>query len=151
FSGALIAVLLVLVLSWRRGFDPVTVAVSGLIISMITASITITIVLAGGEYALSVSIWGAGSLNQQDWHGVITLLPRFALGFLLAFLLARPLDVMALDEASARSLGVSLIWIRLAILLIAVWLAASVTASVGVIGFLGLAAPTIARLCGART
>lgn len=151
FSGALIAVLLVLFLSWRRGFDPVTVAVSGLIISMITASITITIVLARREYALSVSIWGAGSLNQQDWQGVITLLPRFALGFLLALLLARPLDVMALDEASAKSLGVSLLWIRLAILLLAVWLAASVTASVGVIGFLGLAAPAIARLCGART
>ncbi len=151
FAGGLAAVSLVLALSWRQAFDPVTVAVSGLIVSMITASLTITLILARGEYALSVSIWGAGSLSQQDWQGVISLAPRFCLGALAAFFLIRPLNVLALDDASAKSLGLSLVWLRLAILLLAVWLAASVTATVGVIGFLGLAAPAVARLCGART
>ncbi|RIV13795.1 Fe(3+)-hydroxamate ABC transporter permease FhuB, partial [Klebsiella pneumoniae] len=37
FAGGLAAVALVLALSWRQSFDPVTVAVSGLIVSMITA------------------------------------------------------------------------------------------------------------------
>ncbi|MET0171964.1 MAG: iron chelate uptake ABC transporter family permease subunit, partial [Agrobacterium vaccinii] len=60
FAGGLAAVSLVLALSWRQAFDPITVAVSGLIVSMITASLTITLILARGEYALSVSIWGAG-------------------------------------------------------------------------------------------
>jgi iron complex transport system permease protein len=151
FAGGLFAVLLVLALSWRRGFDPVTVAVSGLIVSMIAASITITLILAHGEYAMSVSIWGAGALNQQDWQGVISLCPRLAIGALVAVFLVRPLNVLALDDASARSLGMSIMAIRLAILLLAVWLAASVTATVGVIGFLGLAAPAIARRLGART
>jgi ferric hydroxamate transport system permease protein len=151
FSGGLLAVLLVLALSWRQAFDPVTVAVSGLIVSMITASITITLILARGEYALSVSIWGAGSLSQQDWQGVISLAPRLAIGAAATLVLIRPLNVLALDDASAKSLGMSIMAIRLAILVLAVWLAASVTATVGVIGFLGLAAPAIARLCGART
>ncbi len=151
FSGGLVAVGLVLALSWRRSFDPVTVAVSGLIVSMITASLTITFILARGEYALSVSIWGAGSLSQQDWQGVLSLAPRLSIGAIAAAILIRPLNVLALDDTSAKSLGLSLAWLRLAILLLAVWLAASVTATVGVIGFLGLAAPAIARLCGART
>ncbi len=151
FSGGLLAVLLVLALSWRQAFDPVTVAVSGLMISMIAASITITLILARGEYALSVSIWGSGSLSQQDWQGVISLAPRLLIGALAALVLVRPLDVLALDDRSAKSLGMSIMAIRLAILVLAVWLAASVTATVGVIGFLGLAAPAIARLCGART
>ncbi|KQO74963.1 Fe(3+)-hydroxamate ABC transporter permease FhuB [Rhizobium sp. Leaf262] len=151
FSGGLTAVCLVLLLSWRQSFDPVTVAVSGLIVSMIAASLTITLILARGEYALSISIWGAGSLSQQDWQGVLSLTPRLCLGAVMAYILVRPLNVMALDDANAKSLGLSLVWLRLAILLLAVWLAASVTATVGVIGFLGLAAPAIARLCGART
>lgn len=151
FGGGLAAVALVLALSWRQRFDPVTVAVSGLIVSMIVASVTITLILARGEYAMSVSIWGSGSLSQQDWQGVISLAPRLLIGAIAALVLVRPLNVLALDDASAKSLGMSIMAIRLAILLLAVWLAASVTATVGVIGFLGLAAPAIARLCGART
>jgi iron complex transport system permease protein len=151
FAGGLIAVLLVLALSWRRGLDPVTVAISGMIISMIAASLSVTFILARGEYAMSINIWGAGALNQQDWHGVISLTPRLALGGLMAFFLIRPLNVLALDDASARSLGLTIHGLRFVILLVAVWLAASVTATVGIIPFLGLAAPSIARLCGART
>ncbi|MEH6666120.1 MAG: iron chelate uptake ABC transporter family permease subunit, partial [Brevundimonas sp.] len=54
-------------------------------------------------------------------------------------------------SAAARSLGVSIHAIRLTVLALAVWLAASVIAIVGVIGFLGLVAPALARYCGART
>ncbi|MCX8997955.1 Fe(3+)-hydroxamate ABC transporter permease FhuB [Rhizobiaceae bacterium BDR2-2] len=151
FAGGLAAVVIVLALSWRRGLDPVTVAISGMIVSLIAASLSVTLVLARGEYAMSIHIWGAGALNQQDWSGVIALAPRLAAGILAAMLLLRPLNILTLDDASARSLGVALHAARFAILVLAVWLAASVTATVGIIGFLGLAAPSIARLCGART
>ncbi|WJR69602.1 iron chelate uptake ABC transporter family permease subunit [Neorhizobium sp. CSC1952] len=151
FAGGLAAVAIVLALSWRRGLDPVTVAISGMIVSLIAASLSVTLVLARGEYAMSIHIWGAGALNQQDWSGVISLAPRLAAGIAAAFLLLRPLNVLALDDSSAKSLGVALHTARFAILVLAVWLSASVTATVGIIGFLGLAAPAIARLCGARS
>jgi len=151
FAGGLGAVVIVLALSWRRGLDPVTVAISGMIVSLIAASLSVTLVLARGEYAMSIHIWGAGALSQQDWSGVLSLGPRLAIGAVAAFLLIRPLNVLALDDSSAKSLGVALHAARFGILLLAVWLSASVTATVGVIGFLGLAAPTIARFCGART
>jgi len=151
FGGGLTAILIVLALSWRHGLDPVTVAISGMIVSMVAAAISVTIILARGEYAMDVYIWGAGSLSQQDWSGVTTLLPRLAIGILAALLLQRPLNLLALDDAAAKSLGVALHAARLGILVLAVWLAASVTANVGLIGFLGLAAPAIARFLGART
>lgn len=151
FAGGLAAVATVLALSWRRGLDPVTVAISGMIVSMIAASLSVALVLARGEYALSIHIWGAGVLNQGDWSGVASLAPRLVAGIIAALLLLRPLNVLTLDDSSARSLGVTLHAARFAILILAVWLSASVTAMVGIIGFLGLAAPTIARLCGART
>ncbi|NUB18698.1 iron chelate uptake ABC transporter family permease subunit, partial [Azospirillum formosense] len=68
-----------------------------------------------------------------------------------AFLLMRPLAILGLDDASARSLGVALNATRFGVIGVAVWLAASVTAEVGVIGFVGLAAPALAHLSGART
>ncbi|QWW72210.1 Fe(3+)-hydroxamate ABC transporter permease FhuB [Rhizobium sp. WYJ-E13] len=151
FGGGLGAVAIVLALSWRRGLDPVTVALSGMIVSMIAAALSVTLILERGEYAMSIYIWGAGSLSQQDWNGVLSLGPRLVLGFTATLILVRPLRILTLDDGSARSLGLALHSARLAILALAVWLAASVTAEVGIIGFLGLAAPAIARLLGARS
>jgi len=151
FAGGFVAVAIVLALSWRRGLDPVTVAVSGMIVGLIAASLSVTLILARGEYALSIHIWGAGALNQQDWSVAMSLAPRLLAGVIVAALLTRPLTVLALEDASARSLGIALLWVRVSILLLSVWLSASVTAAVGIIGFLGLAAPAVARICGART
>ena len=150
FVGGLIAVVLVLALSWRRGLDPVTVALCGMMVTLVASALSVTIILARGEYAMSIFIWGAGALNQQSWDGVITLAPRLTIGFIAAAVLIRPLTVMSLNDSSAKSLGLGLHSTRFAILALAVWLSASVTAQVGIIGFLGLAAPHLARFCGAR-
>jgi iron complex transport system permease protein len=150
FAGGLAALMLVVALSWRRGLDPLTVALTGMMVTLVATAMSVAIVLGRGEYAMSIYIWGAGALNQQSWDGVVALMPRLAIGGAFAALLIRPLSVMALDDSGARGLGLSLHAVRFAILTLAVWLAASVTADVGVIGFLGFAAPTIARLCGAR-
>lgn len=150
-AGAVAAVALILGLSWRRGLDPMTVILSGMVVSLVAAAASATVVLAKGEYVLSLYIWGAGSLNQQSWDAVLTLAPRLALCALAAALLLRPLALLGLDEEVARGLGLALHAARLAVLAIAVWLAASVTATVGVIGFVGLAAPALARELGART
>jgi iron complex transport system permease protein len=100
---------------------------------------------------LSLFIWGAGSLNQQSWDVALALAPRLVLSTLAAALLLRPLALLGIDEGVARGLGLTLHAARLAVLGIAIWLAASVTAEVGVIGFIGLAAPAMARELGART
>lgn len=151
FAGGLLSLAIVLALSWRRQLDPVTVALSGMIVTMIASALSVAIILARGEYVMSIFIWGSGSLSQQGWSGVLSLVPRLILGVLATALLMRPLRVMSLDDTAARSLGVAIHATRLAVLALAVWLAASVTAIVGVIGFLGLAAPAIARYRGART
>ncbi|RDJ26659.1 Fe(3+)-hydroxamate ABC transporter permease FhuB [Bosea caraganae] len=150
-TGGLAAVGIILGLSWRRGLDPITVVLSGMVISLIAAALSATVILAKGEYVLSLFIWGAGSLNQQSWDAVIALAPRLALGFAAALLLLRPLGLLGLDDRSARSLGLALHGARLLVIAVAVWLAATVTAEIGVIGFVGLAAPALARIAGART
>ncbi|WP_103875125.1 Fe(3+)-hydroxamate ABC transporter permease FhuB [Bosea lathyri] len=150
FGGGIAAVTIVLALSWRRGLDPVTVVLSGMVLSLVAAALSATVILAKGEYVLSLFIWGAGSLNQQSWDAAIALGPRLILGCIAAALLLRPLALLGLDDSGARSLGLALHSARFLVLAIAVWLAATVTAEVGVIGFVGLAAPALARFAGAR-
>ncbi|MEP9349429.1 Fe(3+)-hydroxamate ABC transporter permease FhuB [Xanthobacter sp. KR7-225] len=151
FAGGAGAVALVLALAWRRGLDPVTVVVAGMTVALMAAAASAAVVLARGEYVLSVYIWGAGSLHQQNWNSAVTIGIRLALGGAAAVLLLRPLAMLALDDQGARSLGVALPAVRALVIGLAVWLAASVIAEVGLIGFVGLAAPAFARLSGART
>ncbi|WP_428032477.1 Fe(3+)-hydroxamate ABC transporter permease FhuB [Ancylobacter sp.] len=150
FAGGVIAVALVLALSWRRDFEPVTVVVAGMTLSLMAGAMSAALILARGDYVFSLFIWGAGSLHQQNWQPAMLIGTRLALGAAAAFLLLRPLDLMILDDAGAKSLGVAVQGMRLMVIAIAVWLAASVVSQAGVIGFVGLAAPAFARLSGAR-
>lgn len=150
-AGAIGATALVLGLSWRRGLEPLTVVLSGMVVALLAAALSATVILAKGDYMLSLFIWGAGSLSQQSWDAALSLGPRLLLGWLAAALLLRPLSLLGLDDGTARSLGLASHPARIAVLGVAIWLAASVTAEVGVIGFVGLAAPALAREIGART
>ena len=150
-AGGLAVVALLLALTWRRGIEPVAVVLAGMVISLIAMALSATLILANGEYMMSLLIWGSGSLTQQGWDHAQAIALTLAVSIVAAFLLIRPLQILGLDDASARSLGANLLSLRLLALAIAVWLATTVTAEVGVIGFIGLAAPTFARLCGART
>ena len=149
-AGGLAAVAIVLSLSWRRGLEPVTVILSGMMLSLVASAVSVTVILAQGDYVMSLFIWGAGSLSQQGWGAAVTIAIRLALGGIATALLLRPLALLGLDDAGAKSLGLAVHWYRLMALVVAVWLAASVTAEVGIIAFVGLAAPAFARYCGAR-
>jgi ferric hydroxamate transport system permease protein len=150
FGGALLAALIVFGLSWRSGFAPAGVAVAGLVVTLYCGSIGVALQLFYAPYLRGLFIWGGGSLVQQDWSNVTLLATRLAIGGLAAFLLLKPMTLFGLDDANARSLGLPLQRMRLAALALAVALGAAVVGAVGVIGFVGLAAPALARMSGAR-
>ena len=125
-------------------------ALAGMMLGLTAAAASAALILAHGEYVFSLFLWGGGSLVQQSWEPTLTVAARLAIGAVAAVLLLRPLALFALGDG-ARSLGLAVGATRCAALGVAVWLAASVTAEVGVIGFVGLAAPALAHLSGART
>ncbi|MFM0046428.1 Fe(3+)-hydroxamate ABC transporter permease FhuB [Paraburkholderia sediminicola] len=149
-GGALITAVIVFGLSWRSGLAPVTVAVAGLVVTLYCGSIGVALQLFYAPYLRALFIWGGGSLIQQDWSNVTMLASRLVIGGAIAFLLLRPMTLFGLDDANARSLGLSLRRMRLVALALAVVLSAAVVSAVGVIGFVGLAAPTLAQMAGAR-
>ncbi len=149
-AGGAAATLLVFGLAWRRALAPLALVLAGLIVTLYAGSLAALLTLLHHDYLQSVFIWGAGSLVQNGWAEVGYLIPRLALGWVLAALLVRPLALLELDETSARSLGVPVRTIRFLALGAAVVAAVAVVSAVGVIGFVGLAAPALARYAGAR-
>ncbi|MBR1237077.1 Fe(3+)-hydroxamate ABC transporter permease FhuB [Bradyrhizobium sp. AUGA SZCCT0182] len=148
--GGFAAFLCVFGLTWRRALSPVVLVLAGLIVAYYCAVTTQALILLNHEYLIGLFIWGAGFLNQQDWNNVAFLAPRFIISFLLIAAMVRPLTLLGFDDETARNLGLGLTGARVCALGIAIALSASVVSVVGVMGFVGLSAPAIVMLSGAR-
>ena len=148
--GSAASTLLVFALVRRRGFSAISIVLAGLVVSLYCGALSAILVLVKDRYLASLFIWGSGSLSQQSWQPSIALAWRLGIVALPLVLLLRPLSLLDLDDESARSLGLSVARLRLLAIGVAVALSAFVTSAVGVIGFIGLVAPIIARLAGAR-
>jgi ABC-type Fe3+-siderophore transport system permease subunit len=151
FAGGVLAVAIVMALTWRRGLEPVSVVLAGMMVALTCNAGSAALILANGEYLFSLFIWGGGSLVQQSWQPALAIAPPLCLGVVAALLMLRPLSILGLDDASAKNLGLALNATRLLVVALAVWIATTVAAEVGVIGFVGLAAPALAMLSGARS
>lgn len=151
FAGAVLALLGVLALSARRGLAPLVVVLSGLVMSLYLSALTGALGLFYAEEARGLAMWGAGSLVQDSWHDVGVLAVVCALVSGGIALLIKPLNIMALSDEQAQSLGIPVWGVRFAALALAAILAAYVVALVGMMGFVGLAASAAVRLAGVRT
>jgi iron complex transport system permease protein len=150
-SGGLLAIGLVIALTWRLGFSPVTVILAGLVVTFFLGAVNMAFLLLKGEWLGNLFIWGAGSLVQNNWQPFMELWPRVLVLGVFMVLLMRPLQIMQLGQTSARSLGAKVGLIRVLALFLVVLMSATVVSRVGVVAFIGLAAPVLARLLGART
>ncbi|MDK4725576.1 Fe(3+)-hydroxamate ABC transporter permease FhuB [Rhizobium phaseoli] len=149
-AGSAAAAFAIFSISARHGFSPFSLILSGMIIGLWCGAAAAILILTNEQYLSGIFIWGAGSLSQQSWAIPISLLPKVALLAALALLATRPLALSQLGDAGATSLGLPIKWARGFTLAIAIALSALVTSAVGVIGFIGLVAPQIVRLAGAR-
>jgi iron complex transport system permease protein len=134
----------------RRGFSPYSLVLSGLVLSLWCGALAAILTYLNQRYLASLFIWGAGSLAQQSWVIPQSLVWKIAAAAIVSALVIRPLALLDLGESSSAALGVRLARLRIVVVTCAVALAAFVTSAVGVIGFIGLIAPTLARLAGAR-
>jgi len=151
FAGAATAAILVLAATARRRFEPLSVILTGMMVSLTATAGAAGVILASGDYMTGLFIWGGGDLTQDGWAPTLRLaaiLVAAGCGTLLAL---RPLALLALGDAEAKAAGLASGTLRLAVIALAVWLAAATTAEIGIVGFIGLAAPLIARLIGVRS
>ncbi|MFS2222789.1 Fe(3+)-hydroxamate ABC transporter permease FhuB [Pantoea sp. B65] len=149
-TGALLVGLVVFGISWGKRLSPVTLILAGLVMSLYCGAVNQIVAIFNKDQLQNMFLWGTGALNQQDWSNVILLWPRLLIAFALTLLLLRPLTLMGLDDGVAKNLGLALSLARLVALALAILLSAQLVSAVGIIGFIGLFAPLLARILGAR-
>jgi iron complex transport system permease protein len=149
-AGSAGATALVFAIARRRGFGAVALVLAGLVFSLYAGALSSILVLLKDRQLTSLFIWGSGSLAQNGWDTALSLSLRLAPIALASLLLLRPTRLLGLGDDAARGLGVPVVAVRVAVVGVALLMSALVTSAVGVIGFVGLVAPTIARLTGAR-
>ncbi|MCX2945167.1 iron ABC transporter permease, partial [Rahnella perminowiae] len=149
-TGAVVIGALVFGIAWGKRMSPVTLILAGLVLGLYCSAVNGLIGIFNYQNLQSLYMWSSGALNQQDWDVASFLLPRVIIVWLLAFLLQRPMTLLGLDDGVAKNLGLGLSAARLAVLTLAILMSAQLVNAVGIIGFIGLFAPLLAKMLGAR-
>ncbi len=150
-AGALIAVSLVVVIAGRNGIAGLPLVLAGMALNLLLGAVAAGILLFDHQQTRGLLVWGAGDLGQIDWQWVSWLWPRLLIGLSLWVFAPRVLTLMQLGSQGAHARGLNLRPMLLALLGVSIWLTSVSITAVGLIGFIGLIAPNLAKLCGART
>ncbi|GAA3994444.1 iron chelate uptake ABC transporter family permease subunit [Allokutzneria multivorans] len=149
-GGGLVAALFVFAISWQRGIDGYRLVLVGLGITAVLVAIKFYLLtLSEVADAGRAMVWITGSLNGRGWEHVTPVALALLVLVPLALFTARPLGGLQFGDDTARGLGIRVNGSRAALILIAVGLAATATASAGPVEFVALATPQIAmRMAG---
>ncbi|MGW4822140.1 FecCD family ABC transporter permease [Streptomyces sp. NPDC004227] len=145
FLGAATVGALVWFLGGSRGATPVRLALAGTAIGAALYGYVQAVMIMDGAALGRMRFWSVGSLASATTATVIQVLPFFAVGTVVALLLARPLNAMAMGDDTARALGADLNRTRALAMLAATVLSGAATAACGPIVFVGLMVPHVVR------
>jgi iron complex transport system permease protein len=145
-TGAMLAVLLVLLLAGRQA-DTLTLILAGVAVTSFASALTsLALNLAPSPFAaLEIVFWLLGSLNGRSLEHVALALPFMLVGGALVVSVARALDALTLGEDAAQSLGFRLASVRWRLVVGTALSVGAATAVAGAIGFVGLVVPHVLR------
>ena len=129
-----------------RSAAPEKLILAGLAVSFLFAAITNYLIFAGDSRAAhSIVFWMLGGLGLSRWQSLPLVLLGLALILAYAFYRRRWLDALLAGDRTAKSLGVPVTRLRMAMFLVAALATAAFVSVAGVIGFVGLMVPHLAR------
>lgn len=144
--GAAAVLVLIIALS-RRIKDIMVILILGMMLSSALGAVVEILQYLSDEAALkSFVIWTMGSLGDITLSQLSFIAPIIIIGIALAVLTIKPLNILLLGESYAITSGVNVSKVRRIVFLSTTLLAGTVTAFCGPIGFVGIAAPHLARM-----
>ncbi|MFJ2618469.1 FecCD family ABC transporter permease [Glutamicibacter sp. NPDC087344] len=146
--GGSIATVMVFAFAWDRskGVTPIRVILAGVAVNSVFGGITGLLSLLNSDKLPSAMSWMNGSLAGKGLSDAATLLPYSLVGWVLLICCIRPANVLRLGAETAHTLGQDLTRTRLLLCGTAVYLASISISTVGIIGFVGLVVPHMAKL-----
>lgn len=146
--GGLAAYLLIYLLAWDGGANPVKLILVGVALNITFSGLSEFCKASVGKGASLSRVQSIveGNIAQKTWADVNLLFWYVLIGLIVAFLLAKKCNILSLEDKTARGLGVNVDRDRFIVAIVAIVIVSISTATVGVIGFLGLIVPHIAKL-----
>jgi len=147
FAGSLLAVLAVYAIARIGPRTPITtLLLAGFALSSLMAAAMSFLMLVSGETMQRVVLWTMGGVSAGGWRQLKVVTPLIAGGSLLAYVFAGDLNAFLLGEDQAAHLGVHVERRKMALLMIGSLLTGAAVSVSGLVGFVGLVVPHVARL-----
>ena len=146
FVGSLLATLFIYILAWKDGVLPTRLILAGVAVSsLLNAGINALMTFYPDRVAGVISFM-VGGLSSTTWVQVKMILPYTLVGVLLVLLLPTKLNILMLGDEIATGLGLNVERTRFIFIILSSLLAGAAISAVGLLGFVGLIVPHIARL-----
>ncbi|WP_039042783.1 iron ABC transporter permease [Sporosarcina sp. ZBG7A] len=144
--GGLLAATIVYALAWRRnGISPISIILAGVAVNALCGGVVGYLSIIYSDRLPSAVQWMNGSLAAKGNSVVSMILPYAIVGWILSFFAIRKANVIRMGDQVAANLGENVNRIRILLSILAVFLAAISVAAIGMIGFVGLIVPHMAR------
>lgn len=153
FIGAVTALIITLLTAYLvPGRNSYTIVLAGIAIHSVAQTILMFLKLAADpeKQLASIEYWIMGSLNSISRDSLAIPFLTTLAGFIIMAMLYRQVLILSTSEEEAVSLGVNVTILRFIILMLATLVVSSIICVTGLISFIGLIAPHIARLLTKR-
>ena len=144
FVGAVLAVVLTLLLA-RGVQQTLRLLLAGVVVGVVLGAVTSLISLLQPQVLQAMQGFMLGSTAFVSWTACATMAAVLALCLALSWIFARVLDALSLGEATAQSLGVPLPLARMVLVGVVSLATGAAVAHIGLVAFVGLAAPHLVR------
>lgn len=151
FLGAFLTTLLILFLANKLGSSKITVILSGMALTTIFSAAISFFCLINSDLASAYASFSVGSISQVRLENLLLPGIMILIAFLISLILSKRIDILCLGDSVASSLGVRVKLLRTSCLIASSLAASAVVSYAGLLGFVGLIVPHIARaLVGER-
>lgn len=147
FLGAAVATVLVYLIgsAGRGSASPATLVLAGVALGAVLGGFSTLLTLIDESTFRAMRDWGLGSIARTGLNETLSVTPFLVCGLLIAALLAGSLNLIALGDDLAASLGAKVVRTRVLGIIAVTLLAGAATALTGGIGFVGLMVPHVVR------
>lgn len=145
FLGAFFATLAIIAIAGRMGMTKNTVVLSGIAFSAILSAGISLLSLLDSDVLVSYNAFSVGSLAGAELKNIILPAILVLLAITVSSIFASRLNILTLGAPIASSLGVNVKYMRIISMLLASVAAGAAVSAVGLLGFVGLMSPHIAR------
>ena len=145
FLGGALAFFLVYSLSWKSGLDPLRMILIGIAVNALFTGLSQGLGFSGSALTQSMSQTMTSTLTMKKWSDVDVIVLYGTIGLVLSFGVYAWCNYLALEDRTAKNLGVNINLARFVISLVAVLLASVATSVAGLFAFVGLLVPHIGR------